>query len=76
VGIVQGIVHAGDHAGLVAKGGVQGDIFDPFSINPNLTLVPEAFKILSTRHRTLNIFPFGGITRLIVFAHLTYAPNV
>src|SRR5215213_11569892 len=73
--MVQGIVHAGDHAGLVAKRGVQGDIFNPFPIDPNLTWVTQAFQILSPGHRTRSIFPLRVPTHLIVFAHLTYAPN-
>src|SRR5687768_5684288 len=73
--MVQGIVHAGDHAGLVAKRGVQGDIFNPFPINPNLALVSQAFKIFSASHRTRNIFLLRMPTHWIVFAHITYAPN-
>src|SRR5688572_25937000 len=73
--MVQGIVHAGDHAGLVSKRGVQGDIFNPFPINPDLPLVTQTFKILSTSHWTINIFPLRVPTHLIVFAHITYTPK-
>ncbi|MNE85592.1 hypothetical protein D3C80_1826100 [compost metagenome] len=55
---MQGVVHAGDHAGGVAEGRMLGDVLHALAIDPHFAAVVQAFQIFLPGERD-EIFIYG-----------------
>ena len=51
LGVVEGVIEAGDHAGGIAKGRVDGDVLHPVAIDVDLAPVLELLEKLGAGHR-------------------------
>ena len=71
--LMQGFVQAGQHANGVAEGGMDRDIFDSLSVDPNLAPIAYALDVFLRAEwpRASRRLPFRTLRRRCVLHHPT-----